>query len=100
MFVEPAMLWGLRNIVLNDSITEQREYWIQEAERHGYFLWVSEFPGTRLDYQRLQLTYDVLIQMFDSDQYLVEVRDDMQYVLFDSASNAILFRFEMAEQTA
>jgi hypothetical protein len=97
---ESAMLWGLRNIILNDSITTDLARWVQEAERDGYFLWATAFPGSRQDYERLQLTYEVLDQMFNTDQFLIEVRDDMQYLLFESASDAILFRFAMAEQTA
>jgi hypothetical protein len=92
--------WGLKNIILNDSLADKTTELIQDAEDAGHFLWVNEFLGSHQDYERLHLWYIVLATMFDDAQYLVEVRDDLLFVLFDTASNAILFRFALAEQTA
>jgi hypothetical protein len=92
--------WGVRNIILNDFLAERQNQLVLDAEQAGHFLWVNEFPGDHRDYERLQLWYNVLGNMFETDQYLVEVRDDLLFILFDTSTNAILFRFTLAEQTA
>jgi len=95
-----AFEWGVKHLISNDLIDSDPQQLITKAEADGYFLWVTEFIGTTVDYLRLEAWYKLLDLMFEADSYMVETKLEYCCILFESASDAVRFRFEVAEQTA
>jgi hypothetical protein len=95
-----ALEWGVNHLISNDLIDGGPQQLIAKAEADGYFLWITEFVGTTVDYLRLEVWYKLLDRMFEADSYMVETKLEYCCILFDSASDAVRFRFALAEQTA
>jgi hypothetical protein len=95
-----ALEWGVKHLISNDLIDSEPQQLITMAEADGYFLWVTEFIGTTADYLRLEVWYKLLDHMFEAGNYMVETKLEYCCILFESASDAIQFRFALTEQTA
>lgn len=70
--------------------------WAELAEAEGYYVWDTEFLGSEADFQRYERYYNLLRVMFEPETFLLETGDSRMFIVFDSACDAIKFRFELA----
>lgn len=68
--------------------------WSELAEAEGYYVWEQEFLGSDADYKRYERHYELLVEMFPLGTYLLEAGASRLFIIFDSACDAITYRFE------
>jgi hypothetical protein len=74
--------------------------WAEDAEADGFYVWILDFSGSNADYARLSLFHTMLDGLFGRDHYMIETGENLMRIVFDSASDAIRFRFALADITA
>jgi hypothetical protein len=70
--------------------------WNELAEAEGYYVWDQEFLGSDADYKRYERYYELLVEMFPPKTFFLESGASRMFIVFDSACDAITFRFELA----
>lgn len=95
-----ALLWWKKSAMG----FEYSEYWKNEAEKDGLCLIPFKGPGNdtpvdtpEINYTHLIILYRWVGEYLGEEHYVIEINRNQSWILFSSAADAVLWKFEWAE---